>query len=944
MFKITTITSAILALAATSVLAQETQKLERIEVTGSSIKRVSAETSLPISTVTKEDIARSGATTVQDLVQNIAASFGGNVVANNVGATGGASTANLRGLGSKYTLVLLNGRRVANFAFGNSPVDLNSIPLAAVERVEVVRDGASSTYGADAVAGVINFILKKDYQGAEVTWTEYKSDKTGGNVSNINAAVGFGDLAKDRFNVMITAGKEEIQALKARDRPFATSAVVPALGINKASPRDGIPNLNFTDTLGNKYTNVNPLRYTCCNSPQFALVVLDAKRCGTDYVKFIDLIPQQWRANFSARGVLQLDSDNQLIFEAMHNRDRVQSYYSPAPYTDPKFAVRYPTNGRFYPKTITLPKGMTLTATPAKPYTMPDGTVLTQDTVLANDLVVTPASSIGGNWRTVAGGGRSDITETQTDRVLVGAKGTLAGWDYDTAVVFSQNKGEIFFGPGKFSYAKLFPALQSGAINIFGPQDATSQAVLDGTLIKGRQQAANSKSTEFDFKVSRDIVELSTGPVAMAVGFNARKENLEQISDAVLASGDEVGGGGSVPGVTGGRKVYGLFGEVNVPILKELELNLAARYDSYKNDFGTSFNSFSPKASLRYQPTKDLVLRGSIAKGYRAPTLYENLRPLTTDNNTASSYNDPIRCPAGKALPDSTFTDPAYYVGALQDECNVQFNAGTAGNPNLRPEKSRQFSLGMAFSPLKELTLGLDYWNVSITDPIQQKSELQVMNDPNTYKDFILRYDPLNDPNQLKPIPGSQDNRFPIAYVFLPYDNTGKFYASGLDFSAQARTKLAGLGAFGLSFDGTMFLTHGYQYFATPKVSDLGRFKDFGAAPRWRHSLTGTWSKGMFDFSLTNNFTNSYEDFTDPDLVNGTTYPASRRVASYSTWDTQFGLKPTKSLTLSVGVKNLFDRDPPLSRNTLAFQTGYDSTYTNPVGRQFYGRINYKFF
>jgi iron complex outermembrane receptor protein len=177
MFKTTTIMSAVLALAASSALAQEAQKLERIEVTGSSIKRVDAESALPITTLTREDIVRSGATTSQDLVQGLAASFGGNVVANNVGATGGASTANLRALGPKYTLVLLNGRRVANFAFGNNPVDLNSIPLAAVERVEIVRDGASSTYGADAVAGVINFILRKDYQGVEASWAEYKGQR-----------------------------------------------------------------------------------------------------------------------------------------------------------------------------------------------------------------------------------------------------------------------------------------------------------------------------------------------------------------------------------------------------------------------------------------------------------------------------------------------------------------------------------------------------------------------------------------------------------------------------------------------------------------------------------------------------------------------------------------------------------------------------------------------
>lgn len=941
MFKTTTIASAVLALAASTALAQEAQKLERIEVTGSSIKRVSAETSLPMTTFSKEEIARSGATTVQDLVQMLPSSFGGSVVANNVGATGGASTANLRGLGSKYTLVLLNGRRVANFAFGNNPVDLNSIPLAAVERVEVVRDGASSTYGADAVAGVINFILKRDYKGAEVTWAEYKADAPGGgNVNNVSAVMGFGDLAADRFNVMMTAGRETVSALKARDRSFANTAVRPDLGINKSSPRNGIPNLNFSDTLGNRYSGVNPLRYNGCNAPEFGLATFgvppSATNCGTDYVKFIDLVPEQWRANFSARGVLQLDADNQIIVEGMHNRDRTQSVYSPAPYT---VAMSYPVTGRFYPKSVTLPKGMTLPAG----YKMPNGTVLAAATVLAADMPVTPTGAITGTWRTVAGGGRSDITETTTDRLLVGAKGLLAGWDYDTGVVFSKNKGEIFFGPGKYSYAKLTPLVSSGAINVFGAQDATSQAALDSALLTGqRQQAAESKSTEVDFKVSRELMEMAGGPLAIALGANYRIEKLNQVSDPVLASGDEVGGGGAVPTVASGRKVYGLFGEVNIPVIKDLEVNLAARYDNYKNDFGTSFNSFSPKASLRYQPTKDIVIRGSVAKGYRAPTLYENLRPLTTSNNTAANWSDPIRCPNGKPI-----TNTVNPVDEIVSECNVQLTAGTSGDRNLRPEKSRQFSLGIVFSPIKDMTVGVDYWNVEIKDPIVGKSEIQVLSDPNTYKDFIYRFDPSkgdNDPGGFNvPIKGSQNKDFPIAYVYLPYENNGKNFASGLDFNASYRTKVAGVGTLGFNFDGSMFTTHGYQYAASPKVSDLGKFKDFGAAPRWRHALTGTWTNGMFDVSLTNNYTHSYDDYTDPFAV-GADYPLVRKVAAYYTWDTQFGIKPTKSLSLVFGVKNLLDKDPPASRNSLYFQTGYDPTYTNPIGRQFYGRINYKFF
>lgn len=922
---------------------QQQQQLERVEVTGSSIKRVAAESSLPITTLTREEISRTGATTVQDLVGLLPSSFGGGVVANNVGATGGASTANLRALGEKYTLVLLNGRRIANFAFGNNPVDLNSIPLSAVERVEVVRDGASSTYGADAVAGVINFILRRDYQGAEVSWAEYKSDHGGGNVSNLSAVAGFGDLGRDRFNVIVTAGREQVEPLKATQRSFAATAVRPDLGINKSSPRNGIPNLNFTDTQGNKYTGINPLRYTGCKGPEFGLTTYgfpaSPTQCGTDYVKFIDLVPEQQRTNATGRAVLQLNADNQLIFEGMMNRDRQQSYYSPAPYTDPTKVAPYPVTGRFYPKSITLPKGMTL----PKGHIMPDGSVLAADTVLTSDMVVTPTGPIRGNWRTVAGGGRSDITETQTQRYMLGAKGMLAGWDYDTAITYSKNKGEIFFGPGKYSYAKLQPLLVSGEINIFGAQDAKSQALLDSALLTGqRQQAAVSQSTEFDFKVSREIWDLPAGAVAIALGANIRKEKLDQVSDPVLASGDEVGGSGAIPTVTSGRKVYGVFGEAVVPLIKNLELNLAARYDNYKNDFGTSFSAFSPKASLRYQPTKDLVLRGSVAKGYRAPTLYENLRPLTTSNNTAANWSDPIRCPGGVPI-----TDTINPVNDVVDECQVQLASGLSGDRNLKPEKSKQYSLGVVFSPITDMTLGLDYWNVDIKDPIVPKSEIQVLSDPNRYKNYIYRFDPSKGDNEPggfnQPIAGSQNKDFPIAYVYLPYENTGKTYASGLDFSASYRLKLAEIGTVGFNFDGSLFLTHGYQYTGLDKTSDLGKFKDFGAVPRWRHALTMIYSRSMFDVSLTNNFTKGYEDYTDPTAV-GASYPLVRKVGNYSTWDTQLTVRPTKALTLNFGVKNLTDQEPPSSRNSLYFQVGYDPKYTNPIGRQFYGRLSYKFF
>ncbi|MBB5205694.1 iron complex outermembrane receptor protein [Inhella inkyongensis] len=929
-------------LAAGQAFAQETkQQLERVEVTGSSIKRVAAEGALPLTIVTKEDIARTGATTVQDLVNLVPSNFGGAVANNNVGATGNASEANLRALGSKYTLVLLNGRRIANFAFGNSPVDLNSIPLAAVERVEILRDGASALYGADAVAGVINFIMRKDFQGVEIQAGLAKTANKGADGRNASIAAGFGDYDKQGFNLVLTGSYEHIDRLKAVQRPFANSGIRPELGVAQVSTRNGIPNLNFTDTRGNEYTGVNPLRYNGCNSPAFALAnVGDPTQCATDYVKFIDLVPEQTRAAFSGRQIIKLNADHQLVLEYMHTRDRSQSFYSPAPYTEVvrfPFAIRPGT--RFYPTAITLPKGMTLPAG----YIMPNGSVLAADTVLGADMQVTPAGNLSGRWRTVAGGGRSDITETENDRFMIGANGSIGGWDYDAAVVMSKNKGEIYFGPGKFSYAKLQPLLDSGNINIFGPQDATSQALLDSALISGqRQQTAKSRSTEFDFRMSRELMATANGPWALGMGANYRQELIDQVSEPVLASGDEVGGDGAIPSVSSGRKVAGVWAETVYPVAKGFELTGAARYDKYKNDFGTSFNAFSPKASVKFQPMRELTLRGSVAKGYRAPTLYENLRPLSTSNNTASNWSDPIRCPNG--VPINNTANP---VEEVQDECNIQLAAGFSGNRNLKPEKSTQFALGLGFSPTPSMTFAVDYWNVDIKDPIVPKSEAQVLGSPVQNKDYIYRYDPrITDPAALgslnNPIKGSQNPDLPIAYIYLPFENTAKTYASGVDFSAQFRFNAGEMGKFAVLYDSTLFVTHGYQYTGLAKTSDLGKFKDFGSAPRYRHAATLQWNMGKIGASLTNNYTAAYEDYTDSTLV-GADYPLVRKVKANVTWDMQLTGEVMKGLGLTFGVKNLLDKDPPASRNSLYFQVGFDPTYGNPIGRQYYLNAKYSF-
>ncbi|MES2127387.1 MAG: TonB-dependent receptor [Pseudomonadota bacterium] len=934
---------ATLALPAFAQTAPDVQPIQRVEITGSSIRRVAAETALPVTVMRHEDIERTGATTAQDLVNLIPSNFGGTVLANNVGQTGAPSTANLRGLGPNYTLVLLNGRRVSNYALGNNPVDLNSIPLSAIERVEVLRDGASAVYGADAIAGVINFILKSDYQGMEVSGYYGRPSDPGGKSKSANILGGFGSLDKEGFNVMLSYNRENDDVLKATDRSFAKTGIRPDLGIAHTSPRGGIPNFNFADSKGNNYgdainaanpvigPSINPTRANNCAAPGFAMANDSASTCQTDYVQFIDLIPKATHDNLIARGVVKLDADNQLYAEASYTKDHVTASYSPAPYTN---AFSYPVGGKFYPSSITIPKGTTLPAG----YIMPNGSVLAADTVLGADMAVTPVSALSGRWRTVSGGGRQDITDVKNTRFLIGAKGTIAGWDYDTALTSSKNEGVISFGNGQFSYAKLGPVLASGALNVFGPLDDAGKALLAGTQLSGLENSGTAKATQGDFRISREVGSTGYGAIGLAVGASARKETLDQVSSPTLASGDVVGGNGPVPGVSSGRKVYGAFTEVTIPLYKDLELDGALRYDKYKNDFGSGFSKVSPKVSLRWQLEKTLVLRGSYGTGFRAPTLYDNLFPFTAGGATVNNWSDPIRCPGGVPV-----TGVKNVVGAAVDECNVQLTIAQVGNRDLRPEKSKQFSLGMAFQPMASFSGSLDYWNVRINDAIQYPAESQIFNQPVAFAPLYYRFDPATDPNQLKPFVSS-DKNYPLSYVLETRSNFARNFAAGVDVNLNFKQKVDDLGRFGLNLDGTVVTKHGYQYPTGAEVSDLGKFQDFGVTPRWRHVLTGTWSRGAWNASLTHNYTAGYEDYTDPASVGGANYPAIRDVSSNSIWDATVGFTGVKGLELTLGVKNMFNKEPPSSRASTGsgFQVGYDSVLGNPLGRVVYLHAKYK--
>src|SRR5258705_2102885 len=309
---------------------EDVREAIKIEVTGSNIPRADAEPALPVQILTRGDIRHSGATTTAELLGKVSANILGFNDQLSIGelVRPGLSSANLRGIGDGSTLVLLNGRRVANYAFSGGAVDLNTIPLSAIDRVEILRDGASAIYGTDAIAGVVNFILRKDFRGFEATgygaWTEHG----GADQRQAIVSAGYGDLSTDRFNVFATISYQKEDALRAVDRPFSRTGYIPAEGINQLSGASFPANIQLASGR-----LINPTASTGCAPPTSIpsnVFSSPVANCGYDFPSTIDIIPEVERTGAGGRMTLQVNADNQLFAEANYAYNRFVLRNSPA--------------------------------------------------------------------------------------------------------------------------------------------------------------------------------------------------------------------------------------------------------------------------------------------------------------------------------------------------------------------------------------------------------------------------------------------------------------------------------------------------------------------------------------------------------------------------------------------------------------------------------------
>jgi len=913
MFQRTKICSGLLIAFGSSLLtvapgafAQDTT-VQRVEITGSAIRRVDAETAVPVTVIKADELKAQGITSTEQILASISASQVSTTTSQVVGNNnGGGSFADIHGIGSNKTLVLLNGHRLANNAFNGGAPDLNMIPFAAVERVEVLRDGASSLYGTDAIAGVINFITRRDFNGGNISIGLDSPQHPGGMQRDANLGFGFGDLDKNGINVFGFLDFGNSQRIKGSQRPFNTRQP------GGISPTPFPANYYQGGDFGNPAA-------PACNA-NANLTPSDATSCSEATASFVDYTPRVERASGYAKAMVKTVGDGTFSLEGFLSHDRVQSQIAPVPYGGLFMNPFLPdgvTPNPYYP-------GHAQGPTPNIPLDPTFTGGLTPAQMAAKGL---QPGYINVKWRDLAHGPRTDTPTNDQFRILGTFEGSAGDWNYSASAMMSQSTVHDVVS-GYSDGTIITPAMRDGVLSPWTlNQSAAGQAVIANSASGGLLQLAKGTLYSLDGHVDRELADwFHAGRAStIAFGLEARDEKFIDQANAPVAT-KLVASTGLSPDFyqAGTRKIYAGFSELNVPVMKSLDFTLAVRYDHY-SDFGSTTN---PKASFRFEPSKAFLVRGSFSTGFRAPTLY--------DINAAQSYgtSSTVHDPAHAHIaPDGTcVVDDG---SAFNSVCKIQPEVLNGGNKNLKPEKSKNATLGIVLEPFKDFTFGVDAFRVSYTNAINSLA-LSTLTDDALYPQFTQYYHRNNlglSPGLLS-TDGSQCPGDTCGYIDTRTQNLGGSITQGLDLSSTFKASLGSAGALDFTYSSTWIQKSALQNFKGDSYhTQDGVYFDGQPVFRWQHYGEITWTLKPITVGLAAHYKSGYID-ADP----------SNKVKAYSTMDAYVGWSQgAKGFSATFGIRNLFDRDPPFSNQTDVFQANYDPRFADPTGRTFYGRLGYSF-
>ena len=904
---------------------------ELIVVTGSRIKRSIADSPVPLTIISTDDLRREGIATPEQFISYLTSNGNGldnlasnaDVVSGAARGNNGASAANLRGQGASATLILLNGRRVPAHGLNGGVVDINQIPMSVVERVEVLKDGASAIYGTDAVGGVINFITYQDFQGVKASGFMDVTEAGGGNLWRFSFLAGHGDLDKDRFNVTFGASITDAKMLRGDQRDF----------VNTFQPDRGLS----VDTRGTPFATIFPLGVSP-NSPLGTIINSAATAPflpGSTTVRAGGGInPLDLPGNLGCDSIDGMGSYDELLWDVptakyacawdtgraavLQQPIRTISYYGAATGQFGSHQVRFELTGsQADSKKLFSNNQLSSSASAAATalnyvYSRNAASAATYDRVFNQLVSVFPTLEANRGlpmalrWRCMECGPREIETSTDTMRLALTADGPIAGaWEYHVGASYGKSEASSTLGKGYFYTRTVRDS--NGNILVNGMVDALMTGVINPFLLPGESQSAEAMALiaatsaegvtlyggkyglwQVDGSATGPLFDIWGGTVQAAVGLDWRRETYSFNGDQREAATrphifnapfDDANALDSR-----NRDVKAAYVEVMFPIFTGFELTGAFRIDDYTG-FGTTTN---PKITARYRPVDQLMFRGSYNTSFRVPTFNQLYNGVLESPYSGRDIYDPATCSAGRVdttIPGCEAINPTILTG---------------GRPNLGPETADQFSAGVVFEPRPNIMLSADWWY------IKREGKIDVLQ----LQDMVANYDIFSDRF-------IRDSTGQIVTIDRTWVNSGETETSGIEFAARAGTPLfAGDLSFG--FDGSLLLKKRSRLVpgAPQGASEVGRFTFSGdLGVKWKHNIFLTYAQGPWTASISQLYRSGYKNQELPGVTSGRVDPPNLyvNVKPYMLHNLTVGYEVNDRWRVTGGIKNLFDKDPPFA-------------------------------
>ncbi|WP_293986926.1 TonB-dependent receptor [Sphingomonas sp.] len=952
-----------------------------IIVTGSRIKQDPNNSALPLTIITNKDLSREGISSPEQLISYLANNGNGadnlasnsDVVSGAARGTNGLSAANLRGQGSAATLVLLNGRRVAAHGLQGSAVDVNQIPFAAIDRIEILKDGASAIYGTDAIGGVINFITKKNFRGIDVAGFVDVPEAGDSQIYRVSGTVGWGKLDEQGWNIMASVSKSWNKALFGRDRAFVNTNQ-PNRGLSvdtRGTPIATLFNIGANSNMTPNGTLLTGLTLTLPNGANGAsggINILDlpgGAGCGSvdgglpyDEVLWANPSAQYacaWDTGRAAtlqqpidtltyygRGVVRIGGTNELSLEITGSNANSSKIFS---------------NNQYSASATTLDWAYPLNALTANTYNSVFNALRNAFDVPTNPNRAAQVAALNaryglplaGRWRCMACGPREYKTNTKTFRAALGLEGTLfPGWDYRTGASYARSESVSTLGTGYHYRGVQIVNDPNTAINDIGAYDPRAPTapgaagpgiiglinagILNPFSVTQTQQAIDGLKAvsaegtklyggkyevkQFDASISGPLFKIWGGNVQLAVGVDYRRETYSFNGSAAAAA--------NMPDIFNvafdninaltpkSRDVKAAYGEILFPIIKGLDVTFAGRVDDYTG-FGSTFN---PKVSVKFKPIEQLLFRASYNTGFRVPSFNQIFNGTTISPNPGNTLVDPTLCPTG----NTTGPQPAC--------APITPDSLSGGNLNLGPETSKQYSFGAVIQPTSRFSFSADYWYIAVDNTIGTITIPQLLANIAAFPDRITRTNGI------------------ITQVDLRTGNFGSRRTRGIDFTARGSVDALG-GVFSAGFDATLLLQKKEKLLPNlPYTNTRGVFTlagDLGL--RWKHNayISYTTADG-FGLTFSQIYRSSYKNFALPASATRPDYNPT--VKPYIIYNASISQRINEHFTLTAGVKNVFNADPPFAI-TYDSNTGSGSSWeprdTDPRGRSFTVNAEVKF-